>query len=851
MKLALLKQDWVTGLAAVLLALLLGALAWLEPLERWAYDVGMSASAARQPSERLVVIALDDAAVERFGAWPWPPGVMADLFARLYMGGRPRAVGVMPPFEFPVNEQGLDYIRRLRVLQNPGWSRDAANLLTQAEATLDDTQDLAASFTAAGSVVLAMPQRIGGPLKGPAEVPEVFVRNRLRAVDTGRPPVDSEWRLWPPHVPFQAWWVDLTAPPEPLEAAPLPPQTLLGQAASGAGILPRDAGAAGVREQALVYRHRGLYLPSFSLLMTARTLGLDRNDIAVTFGQGVRLGDHAIPTDDWLRVWPYFYDTDETRPFAVYSILDVLDGTVAAQNFADRTVLIGPTTARLVAMQDTPAGELPPVLTEAHIISSLLGGYVYETSGWAQGSGWLALAVIALYLIFILPRLHSISGALFTLGILAVLANLQFILMNSFAWRVQFVTPAAALLLGHIALVLKHLLEGRVGRFQTELSETRRKLGEAYQAQSQLDLAFEQYRHCLNNEEVLQLMFNLGLDYERRRKFAKAISTFKHIKNVQPDYPDLDDRIRRNEELERHYMLSGGARLFDPIETAMLEGDDMTRPMLGRYQIEKVVGRGAMGVVYLGRDIKIGRVVAIKTLALAAEFEGKQLQDVMERFFREAETAGRLNHPNIVTVYDVGEEHDVAYIAMDFLTGENLQTYCEPEKRLAVDKVLDIAAQVAEALDYAHSRNVVHRDIKPANIIYDAANGRISVTDFGVAYLTDTSKTKTGTILGSPSYMSPEQVQGLRVDGRSDLFSLGVTMFELLTCALPFVGEPVATLMYRIANEDHPDITSLRPDLPQCARIIINKLLQKDPEKRYQTGMALATALRRCSQSFS
>src|SRR5690606_3470381 len=124
------------------------------------------------------------------------------------------------------------------------------------------------------------------------------------------------------HIPFHAWWVDLTAPPEPLTAVPLPPQALLGKAASGAGILPREAGSAGVREQALVYRHRGLYLPSFSLLMTARTLGLDRNDIAVTLGQDVRVGEHTIPTDDLLRVWPYFYDTDDGNPFATYSILD-------------------------------------------------------------------------------------------------------------------------------------------------------------------------------------------------------------------------------------------------------------------------------------------------------------------------------------------------------------------------------------------------------------------------------------------------------------------------------------------------------------------------------------------------
>lgn len=850
MNFGFLKQDWFVGLAVTLLMAMLAATVVLQPLEWWAYDQGMRISAPRKASDRLVIIALDDAAVDRYGAWPWPPGLLVDFFARLHAGARPRAIGVMPSFEFPVNEQGLDFIRRLRTLQDAGWSSEAAGLLTQAEAVLDDAHDLSASITAAGNVVLAIPQRLAGPAKGPADIPQVLVRNRLRSVDTGRdPPPPVAWEgFLPPALPdlSVAW----SPPPQPVTAAPVPPQPLLGRAAAAVGYVSRDDSAAGVRQQPLVFKHRGLYLPAFSLVMTARTLGLSNNQIAATLGEGIRLGKREIPTDPQLRVWPYFYDMDIGSPFETYSILDVLDGRVAANVFDGRTVLIGPTTPRLVSLMDTPVGQsLPPVLVEAHVISSLLNGYVYDVRGWAWWSEALALLAVALYIMFVLPRLRTLPAMLLTLGIAAILANLQFILMNTLALRVQFVLPIVVLLAGHLALMLKHFLQGRLGRLQAELSETRRRLGEAYQAQSHLDLAFDMYRRCLTSDEVLQHLFDLGLDYERRRKFSKAISAFKHIQSQRPDYPGLDERIRRNQELDRHFMLTGGRS--DPIETAMLDGDTVTKPMIGRYQIEKIIGRGAMGVVYLGRDKRIGRIVAVKTLALAHEFEGKQLEDVTERFYREAETAGRLNHPNIVTIYDVGEEHDLAYIAMDFLTGENLQVFCTPAALLPVDKVLDIGAQVAEALDYAHGRNVVHRDIKPANIIYDAPSGRVKVTDFGVAYLTDASKTKTGTILGSPSYMSPEQVSGKRVDGRSDLFSLGVTLFELLTGELPFVGEPIGTLMYRIANEPHTDLKDLRPDLQQCIRIIMNKALQKDPNKRYQTGMAMANALRRCLKNIT
>jgi serine/threonine-protein kinase len=268
--------------------------------------------------------------------------------------------------------------------------------------------------------------------------------------------------------------------------------------------------------------------------------------------------------------------------------------------------------------------------------------------------------------------------------------------------------------------------------------------------------------------------------------------------------------------------------------------------MLGRYQIDRELGRGAMGMVYLGHDPKIGRTVAIKTMSLAQEFEGDKLADVKARFFREAETAGRLNHPNIVTIYDVGEDQELSYIAMDYLKGDNLLAWSKSDNLLPPKVVLELMVQVAEALDYAHSQKVVHRDIKPANIIYDQETGVLKVTDFGVACVTDTSKTKTGTILGSPSYMSPEQLAGQKVDGRSDLFSLGITLYQLLSGELPFIADSLASLMYKIANEKHPDIRMFRPDLPACVSQILNKALQKKAEDRFQSGAQMAKALLRC-----
>jgi serine/threonine-protein kinase len=280
--------------------------------------------------------------------------------------------------------------------------------------------------------------------------------------------------------------------------------------------------------------------------------------------------------------------------------------------------------------------------------------------------------------------------------------------------------------------------------------------------------------------------------------------------------------------------------------TLVVNDSKVERPVLGRYRIEKELGRGAMGMVYIGEDPKIGRTVAIKTLSLTDEFESDELDEVRTRFFVEAEAAGRLNHPNIVTIFDAGEEHDLAYIAMDYIEGSSLDNFTTIDSLLSINEVFNIGINVAEALEYAHKKNVVHRDIKPGNIIYNRENGTLKVTDFGIACLIDNNKTRTGTILGSPSYMSPEQLAGKKVDGRSDVFSLGVMLYQLFTGELPFNADSMAALAYKITNDKQKGIRRVRTELPTCLSRIINKALEKNPKQRFSSANAMAEALRRC-----
>ncbi len=265
---------------------------------------------------------------------------------------------------------------------------------------------------------------------------------------------------------------------------------------------------------------------------------------------------------------------------------------------------------------------------------------------------------------------------------------------------------------------------------------------------------------------------------------------------------------------------------------------------LGRYEVIGELGQGAMGVVYKAKDPLIDRIVAIKTINLNMAQEEKEEYEA--RFYQEAKAAGRLNHPNIVTIYDVGESGDVAYIAMEFLEGRELRDVLNDGARLPVDQVLDIVVQVAQGLAYAHEHGIVHRDVKPSNIMV-VRDGHAKITDFGIARMASSSvRTQTGMVLGSPKYMSPEQVMGKQIDQRSDIFSLGVMLYEMLTGKVPFDGENINAIMYQILNAVPQPLGNLDPALPGMLNFIIAKALAKDPDDRYQNAKDFAVDLRAC-----
>jgi eukaryotic-like serine/threonine-protein kinase len=367
------------------------------------------------------------------------------------------------------------------------------------------------------------------------------------------------------------------------------------------------------------------------------------------------------------------------------------------------------------------------------------------------------------------------------------------------------------------------------------------------------------------NATVLSDLYTLGTQLERRGRAPQATAVYRHLARFDNTYRDVAERLRRLMDAERAKpkaaapspdktaasptpKAAAATAVATPAAAAgadvVAAGTDIQR--LGRYQLEREIGRGAMGIVYLGRDTAINRMVAIKAIPLASEFSDAELVEARARFFREAETAGRLNHPNIVTIYDVGEERGLAYIAMEYLKGRHLSDYAKSDNLMEPRKVLDVIGRTADALGFAHKQQVVHRDIKPANLMYDPSTDVLKITDFGIARLSGAGSTRTGIVLGTPSFMSPEQLEGRTVTGHSDLFSLGVSLFQLLTGQLPFTADSMTGLMQQIAEAPHPPLRAFRPDLPACVENVIDRALAKDPDARYDTGAQMAAALEDC-----
>ena len=828
------KKDWFLGLVVSLALLLAGGSQLIQGLERTAYDWGVRAS-SRTPSDKIAIIAIDKQSIDNIGRWPWSREVHAKMIERL-AAAKAKVIGYTAFFSEPQLDPGLVYVNRLletfrKIVPDAsapprGVSPEVLEMgatLQEAEANLNTDRKLADAFTKAGNVVLPILFTIGEPRGKPDKpLPEFIRRNAVTIQGKGD------------EIPLLTTGVEV------------PIVESLGAAAAAVGHLntvPDVDGA--IRTEALAITYYDEFYPSLAAMLVAKSLNLSAKDIQIRPGEALQIGNFKVAADPQMQMLTYFYkDRDGKTAIPEDSFFDVASGKIPAEKYRDKIVLIGPTAAGVGSMFVTPVNATTPAVELlGHTVSSLLQGHFFVAPTWGWIVERLVFLLVAAYLIALLPRLSAGLGASVSAGIVAVLLATHFVLMTGQGMWLQFMQPLALLVVGHVLLVTKRFMVTERGKevSDAQSAANSRMLGLAFQGQGQLDMAFDYFRKVPLDDTVMDNLYNLALDFERKRQFNKAESVFSYMAGYNPKFRDLEAKLSRAKHMSETVILGGATT--HPGGTLAL-GGGTEKPMLGRYQVEKELGKGAMGVVYLGKDPKIGRVVAIKTMALSQEFEADELAEVKERFFREAETAGRLSHPNIVTIFDAGEEHDLCYIAMELLKGKDLIPYTKPGNTLPLEKVVSIVARVADALGYAHKHNVVHRDVKPANVMYELESDVVKVTDFGIARITDSSKTKTGMVLGTPSYMSPEQLQGKKIDGRSDLFSLAVSLYQLSCGKLPFEGDSMAQLMYKIANDHAPDILTHNSKIPPALVAFLDKAMAKDADQRHQTGEEFAFELR-------
>jgi len=833
--------DWVIGLILTLVFLfivLTGIGDFTDIIEKKTFDLRsrLSASEERNPDIEMVVIGEDD--LDEIGRFPWPRNILAKAIDNLAVAGA-KVIAMDIMFNEPEESAGLKTVKELKKayadlgLAKQGSSGKAfSSMLEKAEANLDNDAKLAESFRKAGNIVLPIyfDTRSSGRDQ---EVPGYIAEHSIKVIQG----LGDEWAM------SSAMWLSKIKPLLPSFAEP----------AAGIGhvnLFPDSDGSIRSQIHAIGYLDN-IFVPSFSLAIVKAFKGLDDKQIRLILGKKITIQETPstsikIPTSDASMATLIKWNDGPDIAFHSTNFRKVLKKEFQTSLFRDKIVILGPVAPGIGDRFVTPiSSSLPGIEIIANSVSNILKEQFFVRPQWITFIELALILLFGLYVSFLLPRLRAGTGAVITLIIFLSYGTVGTVLFFNYNIWLKITPQLILLILGYLLVVSRNFLitEKTKEKVEADSVETNKALGLSFQQQGLLDLAFEKFRKCpLEEPGVKDLLYNLGLDYERKRQFNKALAAYNLIVEDGSEFKDLNERIPRIKGAESTMIFgtSGG----HPGNIGAPLGDLDTKPTLGRYEVSGELGRGAMGVVYKGVDPTIHRTVAIKTLQLS-EFEEEELAEIKQRFFREAESAGLLNHPNIVSIYDAGEEHDLAYIAMEYLEGEDLVKFTRKENKLPLRDVLEIIIQVADALDYAHSKEVIHRDIKPANIMRLMESSMVKVTDFGIARITSSSKTKTGVVLGTPSYMSPEQVSGKKIDGRSDIFSLGVVLFEMLTARKPFLSDDITSLMFQISKEPHPSIRTINPKMPPVMEKIIDKALSKDVEQRYAKAGLMAAHLRK------
>jgi len=838
-------RNWAAVAVAVLVVVHLGA--ELAPMMRRPdlalLDIWQALRATDKPSPQVAIVAIDEKSIARYGPPAWPRSEYVPLIERLSSAGA-RVIG----FDFTFG--GLD--------------REAANNRLMADA-----------MKKAGNVVFGYEFMDVGDPSPPGTPPSAAVQA------DGLPSFES------PAIPGAPGLIE--------------PEAVLAEAAAAIGHVTTVASEDGrIRVVPLFVRHGDRAYPSLALQL-ARIYTKTPNDRMALENGVVTMGSWDIPVSaagELLLDWPAAGE----QAFRQYSFVDVVRGDVPDEAFRGKAVLVAGTASGLDDRDFPFAVEAPGVLMYAAFLDNVFRADFVQAPSWAFLLEWGLFLVACALGVWLLPRL---STPVLLAGVpvlaLVVLGAAAFLLVQMGIWVKAFY-PILALLVLLAATVAFRLTasEKETRDAAAEKIESQKLLALSFQEKGMLDMALATFNKLPFNDDMKHVYVNLALDYENRGQRDKAFLVYKKVFDADPGFQDVAVRMERLSQTSAsiavpavssavvasapvtHEPTQLSARSLDvtppvksetsafasraqpapesgqhrsvapapvssvapaaiPVVTATPGGPFVPGSRFARYEIEKHLGRGGMGDVYLVRDTVLGRKAALKTIRPDTSLDARHTIEMRQRFYREAQTAGKLAHPNIVTVYDVGEEQGITYIVMEFVEGRTLTALME-KQNLSLQQIKHVVYHTATGLDFAHQAGVFHRDVKPDNIMVSKTDA-VKVMDFGIARLVDSDLTKTGSVMGTPQYMSPEQFSGMKIDARADVFSLGVILYELLTGKLPFHGETMHALMFAILQAEPPSPSTVAKLDPAWDEIL-RKALSKDPAGRYATAMELAEAVK-------
>jgi eukaryotic-like serine/threonine-protein kinase len=833
MKISVKKADVLiaAAIAVAFIAFSFKAFPLFEGLERIIYSVEMRLDLAGSMGEnRIAIVNIDEKSLKQLGPWPWPRNLIAEMIGIL-KANRAKLIGLDLLYSQKEQNPGLNEIRILHenISENQKTANDKNSndwilgRLEKIEERMDHDRELSQAVRASGNVILPVVGKFG-KLDTELITPiDSFLKTNSLRSDHISKDLEEHISVFQLKTPYR----ELSENTRGLGHINLSPvKSMAGQAH-----LP-------------FISYRGNIIPSMPLRLVLDYLDKLPEQFVI-LKDGVKLDQKFIPTTNG-EIFIKF--KGGRRSFPYYSFVDILKVKKVPAVFDNKIVLIGYTAAEGGVSVNTPVDpHMPRIELIANIIEGFMGGRYLKRPNTIVYVEAILMLVLGFVASFFFPRLHYFPRTLMIGAMLFGIFLTSLIFFMAFDIWFKTIYVALSLVILYVVFSVKELVVSEKSMILSakESIETNRMLGLSLQSQGLLDLAFEKFRKCPLDDAMKDVIYNLALDFERKRMMNKAISVHEYILREGGTFRDLNVRIPKLKKFAGEVQL--GKHGEQKAGQILISDDLETKPTIGRYEILGELGQGAMGVVYKARDPRINRLVAIKTIRFSDDFEEKQAKEVKERFFKEAELAGKLSHPCIISIHDVGEDYELTYMAMELLEGKDLDYYCQKKNLLPLRRILDIIADSAEALDYAHSHGVIHRDVKPGNIML-LNDGKIKVTDFGIAKAVSSSQTKSGIILGTPNYMSPEQINGMHLDGRSDVFSLGAVFFQLMTGNLPFGGKTITELFYQITQVKHPSPRQFNPKVIKPVEQLIDKALAKDPDKRFQRANDFSRYVRLLSQ---